>query len=277
MDDFVSSKGEPSASAVTTTSATGSSMTFPQALQTMQEPDVNIFVAAQRGDVETIRSLIESGKASATDRDEQNITPLHWAAINAQVAACRYLLEQGAEVDALGGDLVATPMQWAARSRCARLARTHFAHVGRLPGRRALCRTLAQAWRKSEHERRYWPHTASLGGCPRQPDMHPEARRSRCGRACEGWGGQDCARYGCRVEEPGGMEACTGGGWVHGGRCAKAEAPQREKHEDCHLLHADPLPIFDVYDPHDSPMVHWNNPRNGAILRHAPHCNTSSA
>lgn len=60
--------------------------------------------------------LIESGRAKATDRDAQNITPLHWAAINAQLPACRYLLEQGAEVDALGGDLVATPMQWAARN-----------------------------------------------------------------------------------------------------------------------------------------------------------------
>ena len=63
-----------------------------------------------------MRELIESGKASATSRDDQNITPLHWAAINAQVAACRYLLEQGAEVDALGGDLIATPMQWASRN-----------------------------------------------------------------------------------------------------------------------------------------------------------------
>ena len=76
----------------------------------------SIFVASQRGDVELLRELIESGKATATDRDPQNITPLHWAAINAHVAACRYLLEQGAEVDALGGDLVATPMQWAARN-----------------------------------------------------------------------------------------------------------------------------------------------------------------
>lgn len=76
----------------------------------------SIFTAAQRGDVELIRELITSGKARATDRDPQNITPLHWAAINAHVAACRYLLEQGAEVDALGGDLVATPMQWAARN-----------------------------------------------------------------------------------------------------------------------------------------------------------------
>jgi hypothetical protein len=43
-------------------------------------------------------------------------SPLHWAAINAQVPACRLLLENGADVDALGGDLVATPMQWAARN-----------------------------------------------------------------------------------------------------------------------------------------------------------------
>ena len=77
---------------------------------------VNIFVAAQRGDVELIQQLIDSGKAKPTDRDAQNITPLHWAAINAHVGACRYLLEQGAEVDAVGGDLVASPMQWAARN-----------------------------------------------------------------------------------------------------------------------------------------------------------------
>lgn len=75
----------------------------------------NIFLASQRGDVQTIRSLIESGKATARDRDKDNITPLHWAAINAQLAACRYLLDQGAEVDAVGGDLNATPLQWAAR------------------------------------------------------------------------------------------------------------------------------------------------------------------
>jgi ankyrin repeat protein len=58
--------------------------------------------------VELLRELIKSGKATATDRDPQNITTLHWAAINAHVAACRYLLKQGVEVDALGGDLVAT-------------------------------------------------------------------------------------------------------------------------------------------------------------------------
>jgi ankyrin repeat protein len=41
---------------------------------------------------------------------------LHWAAINAHVDVCRWLLEHGAEVDAIGGDLQATPLQWAARN-----------------------------------------------------------------------------------------------------------------------------------------------------------------
>ncbi|KAF4568281.1 palmitoyltransferase akr1 [Pleurotus pulmonarius] len=111
-----------STAAVSSDSAAGTSLSFAQAIeQTTAEAEFfylksNIFIAAQRGDIALIRDLIESGRATATDRDEQNITPLHWAAINAQVATCRYLLEQGAEVDALGGDLVATPMQWAARN-----------------------------------------------------------------------------------------------------------------------------------------------------------------
>jgi len=89
---------------------------FSQGRDPLPDAETTIFAAAQRGDVNLIRELIESGRANATDRDEQNITPLHWAAINAHIAACRYLLEQGAEVDAQGGDLVATPMQWAARN-----------------------------------------------------------------------------------------------------------------------------------------------------------------
>jgi palmitoyltransferase len=144
MDDpanLINVKSDPSSSIVVAESATATNLTFAHpADQTttsaVQEVrffyegteviysahiclailQVNIFVAAQRGDVDLMRQLIESGQASATDRDAQNITPLHWAAINAHVAACRYLLEQGADVDAVGGDLVATPMQWAARN-----------------------------------------------------------------------------------------------------------------------------------------------------------------
>lgn len=75
-----------------------------------------IHSAAQRGDNALITHLISTSRATANDRDEDNISPLHWAAINAHVATCRLLLEMGAEVDALGGDLVASPLQWAARN-----------------------------------------------------------------------------------------------------------------------------------------------------------------
>lgn len=55
-------------------------------------------------------------KMDLSERDEQDVTPLHWAAINAQMATCRWLLDEGADVDAIGGDLRATPLQWAARN-----------------------------------------------------------------------------------------------------------------------------------------------------------------
>ncbi|KAG8697975.1 palmitoyltransferase akr1, partial [Ceratobasidium sp. 395] len=87
---------------------------------TIQVPDegdeTNVFLAAQRGDVPLLQSIVSRGLGNVTDRDSQNVTPLHWAAINAQLAACEYLIQAGAEVDALGGELVSTPMQWAARN-----------------------------------------------------------------------------------------------------------------------------------------------------------------
>lgn len=105
-------KGEPTAS-VDTQQALATSLSFPRQTQPVV---TEIISAAQRGDLATIRELVESGKATVNDRDSQNVTPLHWAAINAQLATCRYLIEQGADVDAVGGDLQATPLQWAARN-----------------------------------------------------------------------------------------------------------------------------------------------------------------
>lgn len=77
---------------------------------------LTIHTASQRGDVATVAQLLDSGEATANDRDEEDVTPLHWAAINAQVAVCALLISRGAIVDAQGGELVATPCQWAARN-----------------------------------------------------------------------------------------------------------------------------------------------------------------
>ncbi|KAI9594733.1 ankyrin repeat-containing domain protein [Syncephalis fuscata] len=71
--------------------------------------------AAQQGDLSAIRQLIESGDNKVNDRDFQNVTALHWASINSRLEIVRYLLDQGAEVDAVGGDLLATPLHWACR------------------------------------------------------------------------------------------------------------------------------------------------------------------
>ena len=71
---------------------------------------------ARMGEIGQIQKLFDGGKCDATYRDEQNITPLHWAAIKGHYALCHFLLEKGADVNAKGGDVDATPVLWAARS-----------------------------------------------------------------------------------------------------------------------------------------------------------------
>lgn len=61
-----------------------------------------------------MQELIESGKAKATDLGSENITSLHWAALNNQLLVCRYLIDQGADVNACGGALNGPPLIWAA-------------------------------------------------------------------------------------------------------------------------------------------------------------------
>ena len=77
----------------------------------------NVMQCARIGALEHIQKLVESGQVKADYQDEEGITPLHWAAINNQYAVCKYLLEQGANVNAKGGDSNATAAMWAAQ-RC---------------------------------------------------------------------------------------------------------------------------------------------------------------
>lgn len=72
---------------------------------------------ARVGALEHIQKLIESGKYKANYQDPEGITPLHWAAINNQYAVCKYLLENGANVNVKGGESNATAAMWAAQ-RC---------------------------------------------------------------------------------------------------------------------------------------------------------------
>ncbi|EON99705.1 putative palmitoyltransferase akr1 protein [Phaeoacremonium minimum UCRPA7] len=77
----------------------------------------DIMQLARVGDVPGMEKLFESQEYDATYTDDEGITPLHWAAINNQYAMCKFLIENGAEINKKGGESVATPLQWAAQ-RC---------------------------------------------------------------------------------------------------------------------------------------------------------------
>lgn len=47
--------------------------------------------------------------------DSETVTLLHWAAINNRLDIIQFLLDRGATVDAVGGELQATPLHWATR------------------------------------------------------------------------------------------------------------------------------------------------------------------
>jgi ankyrin repeat protein len=95
----------------------GEVISFPSPLESPNTPQLSIHAFAQRGDTQSLIALLQSNPTlDLSARDSQDVTPLHWAAINAHMATCRFLLDNGADVDALGGDLKATPLQWAARN-----------------------------------------------------------------------------------------------------------------------------------------------------------------
>ena len=68
------------------------------------------------GDFSKIAILLSTHQANPNQLDENNCTALHWAAINNQLSTVKLLVDAGALVDYAGGDLMATPLHWAARA-----------------------------------------------------------------------------------------------------------------------------------------------------------------
>ncbi|KAH9034193.1 ankyrin repeat-containing domain protein [Lactarius pseudohatsudake] len=112
IDDRVASVIlQASAADNTMTSDTESGGTFQEG---SSAPELNIFTAARLGNTECIQALIQSGRAGPTDCDEDDITALHWAAISGKAETCEYLIDHGADVNAVTRTLLASPLQWAA-------------------------------------------------------------------------------------------------------------------------------------------------------------------
>lgn len=76
--------------------------------------DFDIVKAVQYGAVERVQELVGAGY-DVNLPDNDTVTLLHWASINNRAELVKYFLEQNAKVDAIGGDLNATPLHWATR------------------------------------------------------------------------------------------------------------------------------------------------------------------
>ncbi|XP_029000626.1 putative palmitoyltransferase ZDHHC13 isoform X1 [Betta splendens] len=74
----------------------------------------DIVKATQFGILERCKELVEAGY-DVRQPDKENVSLLHWAAINNRTELVKYYLSKGAVVDQLGGDLNSTPLHWAIR------------------------------------------------------------------------------------------------------------------------------------------------------------------
>lgn len=70
--------------------------------------------AVQQGNLNHIIELIREGYDVNT-LDGENVSLLHWAAINNRLEIVKYLVAKGAIVDCLGGFLLSTSLHWAVR------------------------------------------------------------------------------------------------------------------------------------------------------------------
>uniref|UniRef100_A0A3B5M584 Palmitoyltransferase n=1 Tax=Xiphophorus couchianus TaxID=32473 RepID=A0A3B5M584_9TELE len=74
----------------------------------------DIVKATQFGILERCKELVEAGY-DVRQPDKENVSLLHWAAINNRSELVKYYMSKGAIVDQLGGDLNSSPLHWAIR------------------------------------------------------------------------------------------------------------------------------------------------------------------
>ncbi|KAM4603126.1 putative palmitoyltransferase ZDHHC13 [Polymixia lowei] len=74
----------------------------------------DIVKATQFGILERCKELVEAGY-DIRQPDKENVSLLHWAAINNRSELVKYYMSKGAIIDQLGGDLNSTPLHWAIR------------------------------------------------------------------------------------------------------------------------------------------------------------------
>ncbi|XP_074599566.1 palmitoyltransferase ZDHHC17-like [Brevipalpus obovatus] len=86
----------------------------PDSVEKEDTSNYDIVKATQHGALDRVKQLIDDGY-DVHQQDSEGVTVLHWAAINNRLEIASYLLSKGADVNAIGGDLRSTPINWAVR------------------------------------------------------------------------------------------------------------------------------------------------------------------
>lgn len=96
-------------------------------------PDLSqLMRAAQEGNLTKVKQLT-STTCGVNDTFSDGITALHWACLNNRLTVVKYLCENGADSNAIGGDLKASPLHWAARNGLVYIVDHLISHSGADP------------------------------------------------------------------------------------------------------------------------------------------------
>ncbi|HEV2493829.1 MAG TPA: ankyrin repeat domain-containing protein [Terriglobia bacterium] len=78
----------------------------------MSELD-SLIAAAQQGNLERVKALLEADRSLANQKDASGATPVHYAAVHGHSHIVKLLVERGADVNSTDSQFGATPAGWA--------------------------------------------------------------------------------------------------------------------------------------------------------------------
>jgi ankyrin repeat protein len=73
----------------------------------------NLIEGVKQGNLEHVRSILESDSRLANQKDESGATPLHYATLHGHRPIVELLLQRGADINRTDSQLGATPAGWA--------------------------------------------------------------------------------------------------------------------------------------------------------------------